>query len=465
VKFLTGTDEHGQKVQRAAEKLDLDTQTFVDEKSLAFEKMNAALNISNDDFIRTTQERHKTSVQFLWNILLEAGYIYLSKYAGWYSIRDEAFYNESELTIDKKAPTGSDVEWIEEMSYFFKLSHFQDQLLDFYKANPDFITPSYRTNEVINFVKSGLHDLSISRTTFDWGITVPQNSSHVIYVWLDALANYISALGYPDNTSIDFQNFWPASAHVIGKDILRFHAVYWPAFLLAVGLPLPKKIVAHGWWMSEGEKMSKSIGNVIDPIKIIEDYNVDSFRYFLLREMAFGNDGNFSIQSFILRNNSELANKIGNLLQRSLSLIHKHYEGKIPLINVKDIYTSSALLQEALTLYEKVAVLMENFQFNLALEILIRFTDKMNEYINEFAPWTLLKTDKNAAGKILYIVAEALRYVAILLIPFIPESAEKMLNQLNIDVKLCKFSQLNINHAIKSGNNINIIEPIFKKFE
>ena len=465
VKFLTGTDEHGQKVQRAAEKQGVDPKDFVDEKSLAFDLMNKALNISNDDFIRTSEERHKKSAQALWNKLLNEGYIYLSKYSGWYSVRDEAFYNESELTADKKAPTGADVEWVEEESYFFKLSHFQDKLLTFYNDNPNFITPSYRANEVINFVKSGLTDLSISRTTFNWGIKVPNCESHVIYVWLDALANYISALSYPNEDSSDFQNFWPNAIHVIGKDILRFHAIYWPAFLMAANLPLPKKIIAHGWWMNDGEKMSKSIGNVIDPMQIIKDYNIDSFRFFLLREMAFGSDGNFSLQSFIARNNSELANKIGNLMQRSLSIIHKHYEGKIPQINVTQLYSSNDILEEAISLHAKIVILMENFQFNLALEIIIRFTDRLNEYIDKSAPWTLLKTDKNQAGSILYVIAESLRYIAILMLSFTPIAAEKMLLQLNISKECWNFNNLNQNNSLLPGQIINSIEPIFQKFD
>jgi methionyl-tRNA synthetase len=463
--FLTGTDEHGQKVQKSAEILKRNTYEFVTEKAECFIKMNKMLNISNDDFIRTTENRHITSVAAFWNRLLDAGYIYLDKYSGWYSMRDEAFYSDNELTAEGLAPTGATVEWLEEESYFFKLSAFQEQLLEFYELNPNFILPKYRMKEVKNFVKSGLYDLSISRTSFDWGIKVPHDDKHVIYVWLDALTNYISALGYPDDIEGKFVEFWPAQSHVIGKDILRFHAVYWPAFLMAANLPLPKQIIAHGWWMNEGSKMSKSIGNVIDPVEIVAQYNVDAFRYFLLREMAFGNDGNFSAQNLVLRNNAELANKIGNLFQRTLALVHKYYEGRVPVVNVTHLYQETLLLQQVLNLHPYFTVTINDFSFNIVLEIIVRFVDNLNEYINEVEPWQLVKHDKDTAGQALYIVMECLRYIAILLQPFIPSSAEAMLDQLNIDLNQRDFYYLKSDFAMKSGAAINAISPIFNKFD
>lgn len=327
VMFLTGTDEHGQKVEKAAIDKNIDPQKFTDQTSQSFRHLMTAMHISNDDFIRTTEERHKKAVAIFWQKLLDNGSIYEGFYEGWYAVRDEAFYDESELTADKLAPTGAAVEWVKEPSYFFNLSKWQDKLLEFYEANPDFIRPISRRNEVISFVKSGLKDLSVSRTTFNWGIKVPNDNKHVIYVWLDALANYISALGYPDQNS-NYGKFWPANLQVVGKDILRFHAIYWPAFLMAAEIPLPKTIMAHGWWTNEGQKISKSLGNTIDPIKLIEEFGVDQVRYFLMREITFGADGNFARSNLITRINSELSNKIGNLLQRTTSFVYKNNDAK-----------------------------------------------------------------------------------------------------------------------------------------
>ena len=329
VHFLTGTDEHGQKVEKAAADAGLDPQTFTDRVSQRFRDLAAAMNCSNDDFIRTTEERHKRSVAALWERLVASGDIYLGKYAGWYSVRDEAFYAESEL-VGGAAPTGAPVEWVEEPSYFFRLSAWQDRLLEFYRERPDFVLPATRMNEVTSFVKGGLQDLSVSRTTFAWGIPVPGDPAHVMYVWLDALANYISALGFPDTEGELYRTFWPANFHVVGKDILRFHAVYWPAFLMSAGLEPPKQVFAHGWWTVEGQKMSKSLGNVVSPASLIEKYGLDQTRYFLLREIAFGSDGDFSNAAMVRRINHDLANDYGNLAQRVLSMIAKNCGGVVP---------------------------------------------------------------------------------------------------------------------------------------
>ena len=328
VKFLTGTDEHGQKVEKSAAHAGSSPKDFVDQVSQHFRDLTHVMNISNDDFIRTTEPRHIAAAQAMWLKMVEKGHIYLGSYSGWYAVRDEAFYGESEL-VDGKAPTGAEVEWVEEPSYFFKLSAFADKLLAFYEANPGFIMPASRRNEVVSFVRGGLKDLSVSRTTFKWGIPVPGDEKHIMYVWLDALANYLSAVGYPDTDAEQYKKFWPAM-HMVGKDILRFHAVYWPAFLMAADLPCTKRVFAHGWWTIEGEKMSKSLGNVIAPADLVAQYGLDQTRYFLMREVPFGNDGNFSRERMGSVVNAELANTIGNLVQRSLSMIHKNCDGKMP---------------------------------------------------------------------------------------------------------------------------------------
>jgi methionyl-tRNA synthetase len=457
LKFLTGTDEHGQKVEKSAQKQNIDPKDFTDNVSLYFLDLMKKCKISNDDFIRTTEERHKKSVIEFWKKLEDRGDIYLGKYSGWYSIRDEAFYQESEL-VDKKAPTGSDVEWVEEESYFFRLSKYTDKLLEFYQQNPNFIIPKTRYNEVVSFVKGGLSDLSISRTTFSWGIKVPGNDKHIIYVWLDALVNYISALGYPKGA--EYEKFWPANVHIVGKDILRFHAVFWPAFLLSAELPLPKTILAHGWWTIEGEKMSKSLGNVIDPNEIIEEFGLDPFRYFLIREIIFGSDGNFVKQNLITRNDSELANKIGNLSQRVISFIYKNCNATIP--EYKNIYDEE-ILQYANNLYSRILDHIKKFELSSAIAEIIKLADIANLYIDEKAPWVLKKTDIKKMEYHLCVLLEIIRYIAILLLPFIPDSANKMLDQLNISPDERNFSYLSKEYSIKSGTIIEEPKPIFRK--
>lgn len=461
VHFLTGTDEHGQKVEKAAEQKGLDTPTFTDNVSHTFRDLSPLLNLSNDDFIRTTEERHKRAALTLWNKLLENNYIYLGKYSGWYSTRDETFFLEKDL-VDGKAPTGAPVEWVEEPSYFFALSKFQEKLLEFYQNNPNFIEPKGRYNEVISFVKSGLNDLSISRTSFSWGIKIPNDSKHVMYVWLDALTNYISALGYPEDSNHLYKNFWPADLHIVGKDILRFHAVYWPAFLMGANISLPKKIVAHGWWTIEGEKMSKSLGNVVAPQELVKEFGVDQTRYFLMREISFGNDGNFSKSLMQNRINSELANNIGNLAQRTLSFINKNANASIPVVDINKIYNQT-ILKEVRNNQLKFHELMNEQKFNLALEEVIEIATKANIFIDEQAPWSLKKTDLNKMNEVLYTLCELLRYIGILLLPFMPDSMNKLLDQLSIGSEARKFEFLNEENSLKGGVLLTQPQGIFPR--
>jgi methionyl-tRNA synthetase len=457
VYFLTGTDEHGQKVQKAAEDKKISPQVFTDEVSNRFRDLASNLNLTNDGFIRTTEPRHIKAAQALWNKLMENGHIYLHKYAGWYSVRDEAFYQENEL-IDGKAPTGAPVEWVEEPSYFFDLSKWQDKLLEYYEQNPDFILPKSRKAEVISFVKSGLKDLSISRTSFNWGVPVPNDNKHIMYVWLDALTNYISAIGYPDIDNNLFKEFWPANIHMVGKDILRFHAIYWPAFLMAADLPLPKHIVAHGWWMNEGQKMSKSIGNVIDPNRLINEYGLDQARYYMLREVPFGNDGNFSRVNLINRVNSELANNIGNLAQRTLSMIVKHCDNKVPEIKIMD-EDLLIFVQNAVINYQKY---MELCQFSDAIEQIVSIGVKANIYIDVNAPWNLRKNDIVKMGEVLANLVHMMRYIGILLLPFIPEAAAKLLDMIGVDNNYRNINDINKHYAF--GDLGNIL-PLFPRLD
>jgi methionyl-tRNA synthetase len=455
VKFLTGTDEHGQKVEKSAQKLGLATQEFVDKISKNFSSLAKDLNLWNYDFIRTTENRHKDFVQNVWQKLVSNGQIYLGKYAGWYSVRDEAYYTELEL-IDGKAPTGADVVWIEEQSYFFRLSDWQDKLLYFYDANKDFIKPTSRRNEVISFVKSGLKDLSISRTSFKWGIKVPGDDRHVIYVWLDALFNYMSALYKKDI------KFWPANLHIVGKDILRFHAVYWPAFLMAAGYTLPKTIFAHGWWTNEGEKISKSLGNTIDPYDIMKKYSLDFMRYYLIREVTFGNNGNFSEQTFIDRLNAELVNKIGNLVYRTTSFIYKNCNQKIPKPST---YTAKdkVLLEHAYTAIDGIRKKIDEQALKQVLEDILNLANAANVFIDEEAPWKLKESDPTRMQTILYILVEVIRVLSILLQPFVPDSAARILDYLGVDQR--GLNTLNKNHAITPQASIEVPKIIFNKIE
>ncbi len=433
--FLTGTDEHGQKVEAAARAAGVDPQEFTDRVSADFQDMARVMNISNDDFIRTTEARHKRSAQALWTKLQESGAIYLGKYEGWYAVRDEAFYDEEETSVKPDGTrvaiaSGAEVKWVVEPSYFFKLSAFQDKLLAFYEENPGFIAPQAKRNEILSFVRSGLRDLSVSRTSFSWGIPVPGDEQHVMYVWLDALQNYLTACGYPEMDG-ERAHYWPASLHLVGKEIIRFHAVYWPAFLMAAGMPLPKRVFSHGWWTVEGEKMSKSLGNFIDVRPLVEEFGLDQVRYFLLREVPFGNDGDFSRKALIGRINSDLANGIGNLAQRTLSFINKNAGAAVPprgtLHEADDV-----LLALAAELPEQVRGAMDKLAFNEALDAVWRVIRAADAYIDHQAPWTLRKSDTARMNTVLYTLASVLRSVGVVLQPAMPETMGKLLDYLGV---------------------------------
>jgi methionyl-tRNA synthetase len=468
VHFLTGTDEHGQKVENKAKELGKDPQAFTDEVSQRFRLLAEAMNFSNDDFIRTTERRHIESCQELWRRLKERGQIYLGSYSGWYAVRDEAFYQEDELETQpdgKKIAkaSGAEVAWVEEPSYFFQLSAWQQPLLDHYARNPDFIGPDSRRNEVISFVKSGLKDLSVSRTTFTWGVPVPDDAAHIMYVWLDALVNYITSVGFPDTEQEKYIKFWPADLHMVGKDIVRFHAVYWPAFLMAAGLEPPKRVYAHGWWTNEGQKISKSLGNVIDPHDLIARYGRDQVRYFLLREVPFGNDGDFSHRGMVQRMNGDLANGIGNLAQRVLSMINKNCDAKVPAHGVL-AEADQKLLGAAHGLLAVVRPLMATQLFHKALEAIWQVVTEADRYVDEQAPWALKKTDPARMDTVLYVLAETIRHIALLVQPFMPESSAKILDQLAVDGGDRTFAALGPEHALGSGTDLPKPEGVFPRF-
>jgi methionyl-tRNA synthetase len=432
--FLTGTDEHGQKVEQAAQEAGVDPQTYVDRISADFLDMARVMGVSNDDWIRTTEERHKESCAELWRRIQASGDIYLGHYEGWYAIRDEAYYDEAELTTrpdgTRVAPSGAPVEWVKEPSYFFRLSAWQDRLLKLYEDNPDFLAPTGSRNEVISFVRGGLNDLSISRTTFSWGIPVPDAPGHVMYVWLDALTNYITACGFPD-TDAPRWRFWPADVHFVGKEITRFHAVYWPAFLMSAGLPVPKRVSANGWWVVEGEKMSKSLGNVIDPRDLVATYGLDQVRYYLLREKPFGGDGSISYRGIASRINVELANDLGNLAQRSLSLIARNLGGVLPGRG-PTTEEDAALIAAADALPGLARAAMDRQTFHEALEDIWKVIRAANGYIDRQAPWALNKTDKARMAAVLRVLVDTMRTIATLLQPFMPTSMANMLEQLGV---------------------------------
>lgn len=464
VMFLTGTDEHGQKVEKSAAAAGVDPQSFTDEVSQRFRELARIMGYSNDDFIRTTEERHIRSCQALWTRLVERGAIYLGSYAGWYSVRDEAFWGEDELQAGpngtKLAPTGAPVEWIEEPSYFFRLSQWGEKLLAFYEANPDFIAPVSRRNEVISFVKGGLQDLSVSRTSFKWGIPVPGDEKHIMYVWLDALANYITAAGYPELGGV-YAHRWPADLHMVGKDIVRFHAVYWPAFLMAAGLEPPKRVFAHGWWTNEGQKISKSLGNVIDPVALVDRFGLDPVRYFLLREVPFGNDGDFSNRAMINRMNGELANDLGNLAQRSLSMINKNCGARLPEPGTFS-EDDKILLDSAKALTERLRTALDQQLFHEALESVWEVVRAANVYIDRQAPWTLRKTDLARMGTVLYVLAEVVRRIGILLQPFMPGSMTRLLDQLALALEMRDFAHLET--PLAAGVDLPKPEGVFPRF-
>jgi len=466
VHFLTGTDEHGLKIQKAAEKSGLDPKTYCDKISKVFKDLTKKLNLSNNDFIRTTEKRHNKAVTDLWTKLLNSGDIYLSKYKGWYSVSDEAYYNIDEV-IEKNGNkvstfSGSPVEWVEEESFFFKLSAWQNKLLDFYDKNDKFILPISRRNEVINFVKSGLKDLSVSRTSFTWGIRTPNNSKHIIYVWLDALTNYLSALNYPDTKDSLYRDFWPASLHVIGKDILRFHAIYWPAFLLAANIDPPKRVFSHGWILSGDEKMSKSKGNILNPLEIINTYGIDQLRYYLMKEVSHGADGNISLKNLENCINSDLANNYGNLCQRVFSFIKNNCNNKV--VKTKKISNSDKkLINQTELILKSLRNEMNNQNLNNYIKSVINISFLTNKFINDEEPWKLKKSDTEKMNNILHLALEQIAKISILLNPIIPLASTRVLDALNIDIKLRDLSFLDGNNVLIDKITINELDILFKK--
>jgi methionyl-tRNA synthetase len=467
VYFLTGTDEHGQKIQQTAAKEGLTPRQLLDRNVPRFEAMVKRMNCSNDDFIHTTEERHHRSSEAIWQRMEQNGDIYLGKYAGWYSVRDEAYYAENETQLDEQkvrvsAKTGTPVEWVEEASYFFKLSAYQDKLLKLYER-PNFVLPKERLNEVASFVRGGLQDLSISRTTFDWGIRVPGSDGHIMYVWVDALTNYITGVGFPDTGSEKFKRYWPASLHVIGKDIVRFHAVYWPAFLMSAGIEVPQRIFSHGFLFNRGEKMSKSVGNVIDPFTMADTYGVDQFRYFFLREVPFGQDGNYSHEAIVNRINADLANDLGNLAQRSLSMIGKACAGKLPEPGAFS-ESDKTIIAAADAMIGTAREHMKTQQLHQVLNCVWAVVADANRYFASEAPWALAKTDPKRQGTVLYVTAEVLRQVAILAQPFVPSSASKLLDLLAIEAKDRSFDALKPASRIKAGVTLPPPSPVFPRY-
>jgi len=464
--FLTGTDEHGRKMQQTAEKDGLTPQQLADRNSGVFRNLLGAYNISSDDFIRTTEQRHHKACQALWQKMLDAGDIYLDSYAGWYSVRQEAFYEEkdTELGADgvrREKEVGSPVVWQEEESYFFRLSRYQDKLLALYEKEPHFIGPEERRNEIISFVRGGLRDLSVSRTSFDWGIKVPGDPKHIMYVWVDALTNYLTALGYPNEKAAKWQKFWPINAHIIGKDIIRFHAVYWPAFLMSAGIELPRAIFAHGFLLNKGEKMSKSVGNVVDPFALANKFGTDAVRYFFLREIPFGQDGAFDEQSIITRLNADLANDLGNLAQRSLSMIAKNCGGKLPAAELKA--EDKALLDSADAAFAQMQEEMGKFALNRALASVFAVISEANRYFAGQEPWKLRKTDEARFAAVLYTTAEALRRFGIMLLPFMPQAAARLLDALNVPAAARDFAHIST-APLEAGLELPAPEPIFPRF-
>ncbi|MBB6465357.1 methionyl-tRNA synthetase [Aminobacter lissarensis] len=461
--FLTGTDEHGIKMLQTANREGISARELADRNSNEFKKMATLLNASNDDFIRTTEERHYAASQAIWKAMAGKGDIYKSSYAGWYSVRDEAYYGEEETEVRpdniRYGPQGTPVEWVEEESYFFRLSAYQDKLLALYDNQPDFIGPNERRNEVASFVRSGLKDLSISRTTFDWGVPVPGDDKHVMYVWVDALTNYITALGYPD-TSAEKWAYWPA-VHIIGKDIVRFHAVYWPAFLMSAGIELPKRVFGHGFLFNRGEKMSKSLGNVVDPFTMVEHYGLDQVRYFLLREVPFGQDGSYSHEAIVNRTNADLANDLGNLAQRSLSMIAKNCDGMVPQRGeLTD--ADKAILDQAVAALATARKAMAEQGIHHALAAIFAVVAEANRYFAAQEPWALKKTDPARMETVLWTTAEVIRRVGILCQPFIPASAAKLLDLLAITDR--DFVHVDAAHALVPGATLPAPQPVFPRY-
>lgn len=465
VHFLTGTDEHGQKVEKAAAAAGLSPQDYTDKISQSFRELLGLMDYSPDNFIRTTEKRHYASCQALWEKLVAAGDIYLGKYAGWYSVRDEAFYADSETEVGtdgkrRAGPVDNEVEWVEEPSYFFKLSAWGDRLLEFYEKNPRFIAPESRRNEVVSFVRGGLQDLSVSRTSFSWGVPVPGDPKHVMYVWLDALTNYITECGYPDESD-PLWRFWPADLHIVGKDIIRFHCVYWPAFLMSAGVAPPKRVFASGWWTTEGQKISKSLGNAIDAVAVAREFGLDPLRYFLLREVPFGNDGDFQRRALIGRLNADLANAYGNLCQRVLSIVAKNCGEKVPPKGAL-VDADIALVDRAKGLLAVVRAELEEQAFHRALASIWEVIADANRYVDAQAPWALAKTDPVRRDTVLWVLAETIRRVTLLVQPFMPASTGKILDQLAVPAEARTFAAFD--RELASGTQLPKPQGVFPRF-
>ena len=467
--FLTGTDEHGIKMAQTAAAQGIPVQELADKNAGEFKRLAEVLNVSNDDFVRTTEPRHHAASQAIWQEMASNSDsdIYQSSYAGWYSVRDEAYFDESEVTAkDGKhfAPSGAEVTWVEEPSYFFRLSAYQDRLLKLYEDNPDFIAPKERRNEIISFVKSGLQDVSISRTTFDWGIKVPGDDKHVMYVWVDALTNYITGLGYPDVDNPLFKKFWPADLHVIGKDIIRFHAIYWPAFLMSAKLPVQHRVFAHGFLTVDGHKMSKSLGNVIDPFELIEEFGVDAARYFFLREVSFGQDGDYSRDKLITRVNAELANNLGNLAQRSLSMINKNCDARVPQTG-EATADDVALVAEVDAALAAASKAMDVQQVHEAAAAIMAALSAANNYFAAQEPWALKKTDPVRMGAVLYLTADVVRRLTIPLLAFVPASAARLLDQLAVPADQRDLAAAGRANALVPGTELPVPQGVFARIE
>jgi methionyl-tRNA synthetase len=469
VMYLTGTDEHGQKIQEKAKEKGVTPQQYVDEIVAGIQDLWNKLDISYNDFIRTTEDRHKEVVQKIFEQLLKQGDIYLGEYEGWYCTPCESYFTERQLNEGSCPDCSRPVQKVKEESYFFKVSKYADRLLKYYEENPDFIQPESRKNEMINnFIKPGLEDLAVSRTTFDWGIKIPSNPKHVIYVWIDALSNYITALGYGTNDETKYNNYWPADVHLVGKEIVRFHTIYWPIMLMALDLPLPKKVFAHGWLLMKDGKMSKSKGNVVDPVTLIDRYGLDALRYYLLREVPFGADGVFTPEGFVERLNFDLANDLGNLLNRTIAMINKYFEGEIPSYNGSNGEFEQSLLatnEETVRKYEEA---MENMEFSVALTALWQLVSRTNKYIDETQPWNLAKVEEDKAklADVMVHLAETLRRIGIMLQPFMTIAPKEIFAQLNIQIaQLTEWNSMQTFGVIPNGTKVQKGNPIFPRLD